>query len=71
MITCNLIVLAAKRRVSALKVARDTGISKPTIYALRNNKFEGVTNRTIETLCKYFDCSVGDLFEVTEEEQHE
>jgi putative transcriptional regulator len=73
----NLVVLAAQKaqregkRVSLIRIAQETGISKYTIYALANNELNEYPKEVIERLCDYFDCQIGDLLkleEVSEEE---
>jgi putative transcriptional regulator len=71
----NLLVLAAekaqreKQRVSLIRVAKETGISKYTIYALANNELHEFPREVIEKLCTYFDCAIGDLLKLEEVEE--
>lgn len=44
-------------------VARETGLHRNTITLLYNESATRVDLETIESLCKLFDCAVGDLFE--------
>ena len=46
-------------------VARETGLHRNTITLLYNETATRVDMDTIESLCKLFQCSVGDLFEFT------
>lgn len=63
----NLLVLVAQksqrdgRRVTLRSIARDTGISTYTIYALANNELSEYPKAVIEQLCNYFGCGTGDL----------
>lgn len=63
----NLLVLVAQKsqrdgkRVTLRSVARDTGISTYTIYALANNEIEEYPRTVLEKLCTYFECNIGDL----------
>ncbi len=54
MILCNLESLIADKKTSILEVSNDTGISRTTLTALKNNSFQGIQLETINTLCKYF-----------------
>ena len=68
----NLLVLVAQKaqrdgkRVTLRSVARDTGISTYTIYALANNEIEEYPRAVLEKLCTFFNCGIGDLL-ITEE----
>ena len=63
----NLLVLVAEKsqrdgkRVTLRSVARDTGVSTYTIYALANNDLNEYPREVLEKLCSYFDCNLGDL----------
>lgn len=62
MIYCNLSVLLAERQIKISKISEDTGISRTTITALALNHWQGVRSDTMNTLCKYLEVSVGDIF---------
>jgi DNA-binding Xre family transcriptional regulator len=68
----NLRVLTAQkaqlehRRMSLRTVADETGISRYTIYAMDKNKLAEFRKPVLETLCRYFNCTLGDLL-LTEE----
>jgi putative transcriptional regulator len=64
----NLAVLAAKKGVRISTIARETGISRPTLTNLYKNSGRPVTSTILETLCDYFGCSVGELIEIAEQE---
>lgn len=55
MIFCNLAELMANKNVNISTVARQTGISRTTLTALRYNMFRGIQVETLDALCKYFD----------------
>jgi putative transcriptional regulator len=44
-----------------------TGITRNTLTKLKNNDSKGVNFETIETLCKFFNCSINDLFQLERE----
>jgi putative transcriptional regulator len=53
-----------ERRVVQLKeIAEATGIHRVTLSKLANNKRYNVGIDTIDKLCAYFGCGVGDLVE--------
>ncbi len=62
MIYCNLSILLAERKLTITKVSAETGISRTTLTVLTNNYWHGVQGETINTLCKYLDVTVGELF---------
>lgn len=58
----NLAVLMAKKnKFKVSEIARETGLNKNTITALRYNKASGIQYETLETLCDYFGVSIGDF----------
>jgi len=67
---CRLAVLMMEKdtRLSQRELSRVTGVSKDAIGRLHNNDFNRVDADTINTLCNYFNCEVGDLFVMREVE---
>ncbi|KVL61895.1 transcriptional regulator [Burkholderia cepacia] len=63
MIRCNLSRLMGERKLRIADVARDTGLHRNTITLLYDEKAIRVELDVVDKLCKYFDVSVGDLFE--------
>lgn len=58
----NLAILMAKKNKFKLsEIARETGLNKNTITALRNNKASGIQYDTLEILCDYFGVEIGDF----------
>jgi putative transcriptional regulator len=49
------------RRVTLGEVSESTGIHKTTLSRLQNPTGYNTTTETINLLCKYFQCEVGDL----------
>ena len=70
---CRLAVLMAQRvpPLTQKRLARETGLSPTTISQLYQNKFKRVDADTVDTLCDYFNCEVGELFIRREVEQEE
>ncbi len=50
-----------KKAISLRQVSRDTGVAMSTITALANDNWRALYREPLESLCKYFDCDVGDL----------
>jgi putative transcriptional regulator len=50
-------------RLSQSKLADKTRIARTTIYRLYNNEFSRVDVNTMETLCEFFGCEVGDFLQ--------
>ena len=62
-IKVHLSKLLGERKLRASEVARKTGINKNTLSALYNENVTGIKFDTMEKLCKFLDCKVGDLIE--------
>lgn len=65
-IKVNLHILLGERKLRAAEVARRTGINKNTLSILYQEKARGVRFDTLERLCKFFKCQVGDLLKYIE-----
>jgi putative transcriptional regulator len=68
---CKLAVLMAEKdpQLSQRQLAEDTKLGVTTINRLFRNDFSRVDTNTVETLCIYFGCDIGDLFVLKEVEQ--
>jgi putative transcriptional regulator len=69
MIKCHLSRLMGEQKLKVIDVARATGLNRNTITLLYNETATRVDLTAIEALCKLFDCQVGDLFELVDEQQ--
>ena len=58
----NLWELMAERRLKTSDVARDTGLSHPTLYKIKHNKSQSISFYVIDVLCNYFDITPSELF---------
>jgi len=67
MLKCHLSKLMGERKVSIANVARATGLHRNTISLLYKETATRVELVTIEKLCDYFMCNVGDLFDIEKE----
>ena len=63
MIKCNLSKLMGEHKVNIQEVHETTGLNRNTISNLYHEKSKQVHFDTIDKLCSFFDCRVGDLFE--------
>lgn len=53
--------LAKKNDKTVTEVSNETGISRATLTNLSRNRAKGLQFKTIDRICKYFNCDVGDL----------
>lgn len=66
MVRCHLGRLMGERKLKIVDVARATGLHRNTVTLLYQEKATRVDLEAIEKLCRFFDCQVGELFEVSE-----
>lgn len=73
MITVNLDVMMAKRKISLGELAERVGITQANISILKNNKAKAIRFSTLDAICRALDCRVEDILEYeakeTEDEQ--
>lgn len=58
----------ARRRLSLVELSDRTGIAVRHLELLRDQKAVAVRLRTLETLCRAFNCTPGDLLVIKDEE---
>lgn len=64
MIKSRLHILMHDKGVKSIaKLAKETEISRPTLYRIYNNDGDRVEYGTLDKLCRYFNCTVGELLE--------
>jgi putative transcriptional regulator len=63
MVKCHLSRLMGERKLKISDLSRDTEINRGTVTRLYHETAERVDIEVINSLCLYFNCSVGDLFE--------
>lgn len=63
MIKCHLSRLLGERKLKISDLSRDTGINRGTATRLYHETAERVEIEVINLLCKYFNCSVSEIFE--------
>lgn len=55
-----------RKNISEYRLNKE-GISRGTIYTIKNNK--GITTLTINKLCQILNCSVSDIIEYRDDEE--
>lgn len=68
MIKCHLSTLLGAKKLKIADVVRDTGINRSTVNRLFHETNNRIDFDTLEKICLYLDCSVGDLLEVQQDE---
>lgn len=68
MIKCNLSRIMGEHKMKIADVARVTGLHRNTITLLYNETANRIDMETMDSLCKLFNCNVGDLFEFIPDE---
>lgn len=63
MITCHLNRLMADRRLNVSEVARETGIKRTMVDLMYKNEVQRLDIEALDILCRYFNCTVGDILE--------
>ena len=71
MITVNLDVMLAKRKMSSGELAEKIGITQANLSILKTGKAKAVRFSTLEAICRALRCQPGDILEYTEDEQNE
>ena len=61
MISVQLDVVMAQRKVTGRALAQAAGITEQNLSLLRNGKVKGVRFATLARICDYLDCQPGDL----------
>ncbi|HBY82419.1 helix-turn-helix transcriptional regulator [Staphylococcus sp.] len=62
----NLSMLMGKKRVSALKLSKETGISRTAIHGLYHEKTQSPDIKTVLRLCEYFNVTPNEFFGIDE-----
>ncbi|MBQ3602652.1 MAG: helix-turn-helix transcriptional regulator [Clostridia bacterium] len=65
MITVNLDVMMAKRKMSLNELSDRVGITLANLSILKNNKAKAIRFSTLDAICKALDCRVEDIIEYT------
>lgn len=67
MIKCNLSKLMGEHKVNIQTVHEETGLNRNTISNLYHEKVSRIDFSTIDKLCVFFNCEVGELLEQNKE----
>jgi putative transcriptional regulator len=66
MVKCHLSRLMGEKKIRIADLARKTKLHRNTLSLLYNETAVRVDIETIEKLCMFFNCQVGELFEYVE-----
>ena len=66
-IKCNLSALLGAKRLKISDVVRDTEINRSTVNRLYHETTSRIDYQTLETLCRYLECDIGDLLEIQDD----
>ncbi|WP_309628862.1 helix-turn-helix transcriptional regulator [Brevundimonas sp.] len=62
-IIVRLDVIMARRKVRSKVLARAIGISETNLSLLKSGKVRGVRFATLDSICRYLDCTPDDILE--------
>lgn len=68
MITINLDVMMARRKITLGELADLVGITQANLSILKNNKAKAIRFSTLDAICRALDCSVGDIIEYSHDD---
>ena len=66
MITVNLDVIIAQRKMSMTELSERVGITMANLSILKNGKAKAIRFSTLEQLCRVLECQPGDILEFQE-----
>ena len=69
MIKCHLSRLMGEKKMKVIDVVRKTDLHRNTVTLLYKETAQRVDFETMEKLCRLFECQIGDLFELVNEEK--
>lgn len=67
MITVNLDVILAKRKMSSAALAEKIGITQANLSILKTGKAKAIRFSTLESICKELDCQPGEILSYEED----
>ena len=68
MIKCHLSRMMGERKLKVMDVARETGLHRHTVTALYKETAQRIELDAVEKLCTFFECEVGEMFELVKDE---
>lgn len=69
MIKCHLSTLMGQRKLRVIDLARELDVNRGSIARLYHETAVRVELELVDSLCKYFGCEVGELFEFTKADE--
>jgi len=66
MIKCYLSKILGEKRITIKEVHEKTGLSRNTISNIYNEKAKMIDLDTLEKLCRFLNCQIGDLLELAD-----
>ena len=66
MIIVNLDVMLAKRKMRSNELAEKIGLTQANLSILKTGKAKAIRLSTLDAICKYLDCTPGDILEYRE-----
>ncbi len=67
MITVNLDVILAKRKISSAALAEKIGITQANLSILKTGKAKAIRFSTLESICKELNCQPGEILSFEED----
>ena len=67
MVKCHLSKIMGERKLKVAELSRETGINKNTLHRMYKETASRIELDVIETLCRYLEISISDLYEITDE----
>lgn len=68
MITVNLDVMLAKRKMTSRDLSAKIGITPANLSILKTGKANAIRFSTLNAICKALDCAPGDILEYMEDD---
>lgn len=68
MVKCNLSRIMGEKKLKVAELSRETGINKNTLHRLYKETATRVNLEVIDTLCRYLEIDIGELFELVDGE---
>lgn len=61
--------LLGKKRIKISTISKATGISRTTLTGLYYGRTASIEFATLDRLCEYLNCTIGDIFEFKKEDE--
>ncbi|MBA1445767.1 MAG: helix-turn-helix transcriptional regulator [Chromatiales bacterium] len=58
-----------RKRITMSDVSKGTGVSRATLTRISNTPGYNTNTDTLNALCRYFDCTPGELLELREDDE--